>query len=65
MALDAARVFSNASSDEVLPPLLDVPGLKDVDVAASPEWFGDGWQAFRAELLSPKNGAADRKKREA
>ena len=34
-------------TDEVLPPLLDVPGLKDVDVAASPEWFGDGWNAFR------------------
>jgi hypothetical protein len=34
-------------TDEVLPPLLDVPGLKDVDVGASPEWFGDGWQAFR------------------
>ena len=27
------------------------PALGDVDVAASPEWFGDGWQAFRQVLL--------------
>jgi hypothetical protein len=33
-------------TDDVLPPLLDLPGLHDVDVAASPEWFGDGRQAF-------------------
>ncbi len=34
-----------------LPPLLDIPGLNDLDVAASPEWFGDGWQAFRQVLV--------------
>jgi hypothetical protein len=34
-----------------LPPLLDIPGLDDLDVAASPEWFGDGWQAFRQVLV--------------
>ncbi|HEY8457426.1 MAG TPA: hypothetical protein VIL34_17670 [Actinopolymorphaceae bacterium] len=25
--------------------------LGDVDVAASPEWFGDGWKAFRQILF--------------
>ena len=35
---------------EVLPAVLDVPELEDVDVAASPEWFGDGGKSFR-ELL--------------
>jgi hypothetical protein len=34
-------------TNEVLPPLLDVPGLENVDAAASPEWFGDGLNAFR------------------
>jgi hypothetical protein len=34
-------------TDEVLPPVLDVPRLEEVDVGASPEWFGDGWNAFR------------------
>jgi hypothetical protein len=38
-------------TDEVLPPLLDVPGLEHVDVAASPEWFGDGFNAFRQLLV--------------
>jgi hypothetical protein len=37
--------------DQVLPPLLDVPELADVDVAASPEWFGDGSQSFRQVLV--------------
>jgi hypothetical protein len=34
-----------------LPPLRVEPGLGDVDVAASPEWFGDGWNSFRQILL--------------
>ena len=38
-------------TDEVLPRLLDVAGLEDVDVAASPEWFGDGWNAYRQILV--------------
>jgi len=38
-------------SDQVLPPLLEVPGLADVDVAASPEWFGDGWKSFRQVVV--------------
>ena len=38
-------------SDVTLPPLLDLPDLADVDVAASPEWFGDGMKAFRLLLL--------------
>lgn len=33
-----------------LPPLRIVPGLGDVDVAASPEWFGDGWESYRQIL---------------
>jgi hypothetical protein len=37
--------------DEVLPPLLEIVGLDDFDVAASPEWFGDGWKAFRQILV--------------
>jgi hypothetical protein len=28
-------------------PVRIVPGLGGVDIAASPEWFGDGWSAFR------------------
>jgi hypothetical protein len=32
---------------ELLPPPRFASGLGNVDVAASPEWFGDGWQAFR------------------
>ncbi|MEU0091068.1 hypothetical protein [Kribbella sp. NPDC006257] len=27
------------------------PGLGDTDIAASPEWFGDGWKAFREVLV--------------
>lgn len=27
------------------------PGLGDADIAASPEWFGDGWKAFREVLV--------------
>jgi hypothetical protein len=38
-------------TDKILPPLLDVPGLQGVDIAASPEWFGDGLQAFRLILV--------------
>jgi hypothetical protein len=34
-------------TNDALPPLLNVPGLDEVDAAASPEWFGDGWNAFR------------------
>lgn len=51
-----------------LPPLRITPPLGEVDVAASPEWFGDGWNSYRqilvhrelAELLadaSPKDFA--------
>ncbi len=36
---------------ELLPPLSINPALSRVDVAASPEWFGDGWKAFRQILL--------------
>jgi hypothetical protein len=34
-----------------LPPLRIRPLLGDVDIAASPEWFGDGWKAFRQILV--------------
>lgn len=34
-----------------LPPLRITPGLGDADIAASPEWFGDGWKAFRQILV--------------
>lgn len=34
-----------------LPPLRITPALGEVDVAASPEWFGDGWKAFRQMLV--------------
>ncbi|AYY13166.1 hypothetical protein EF847_11140 [Actinobacteria bacterium YIM 96077] len=34
-----------------LPPLRIQPSLGHVDVAASPEWFGAGWKAFRQILL--------------
>jgi hypothetical protein len=30
-----------------MPPLLDTVDLRNHAIAASPEWFGDGWQAFR------------------
>lgn len=34
---------------DTLPPIrnLSRPELEEVDIAASPEWFGDGWKAFR------------------
>jgi len=35
----------------MLPPLRITPTLGDVDIAASPEWFGAGCQAFRQILL--------------
>lgn len=34
-----------------LPPLRITPALGNADVAASPEWFGDGWKAFRQILV--------------
>lgn len=34
-----------------LPPLRISPKLGDVDIAASPEWFGDGRKAFRQILV--------------
>ena len=36
---------------EDLPPLRVPPFSHDVDIAASPEWFGDGWKAFRQILV--------------
>ena len=36
---------------DTLPPLQIVPGLGGVDIAASPEWFGDGLKAFRKILV--------------
>jgi hypothetical protein len=27
------------------------PSLVDADIAASPEWFGDGWNSFRQVLV--------------
>lgn len=38
-------------SFDFLPPVQIAPPPDDVDVAASPEWFGDGWQAFRQVLV--------------
>jgi hypothetical protein len=35
----------------MLPPLRITPGLGDADIAASPEWFGDGWKAYRQILV--------------
>lgn len=35
-----------------LPPLRITPMIPDnIDIAASPEWFGDGWKAFRQILV--------------
>lgn len=34
-----------------LPPLRVTPSLDWVDIAASPEWFGDGWNSFRHILV--------------
>ena len=39
---------------EQLPALQDIPGLEDVDIAASPEWFGDGMKSFRQILVRRK-----------
>lgn len=36
---------------KTLPPLRVLPELGDVDVAASPEWFGDGFNSFRQVLV--------------
>jgi hypothetical protein len=38
-------------SFDLLPPLRISPSLGDVDIVASPEWFGDGWKAFRQVLV--------------
>jgi hypothetical protein len=35
----------------MLPALQITPPLGEVDVAASPEWFGDGMQSFRQILM--------------
>lgn len=35
----------------ILPRLRITPALGGVDIAASPEWFGDGWKAFRQILV--------------
>jgi hypothetical protein len=37
-----------------LPPLRITPPLGDTDVAASPEWFGDGWNSYRQILVRRK-----------
>jgi hypothetical protein len=39
-----------------LPTLRVQPKLGDVDIAASPEWFGAGWKAFRQILLRRELG---------
>lgn len=36
---------------ETLPPVREAPEFEEFDVIASPEWFGDGWQAFREILV--------------
>ncbi|WP_411721048.1 hypothetical protein [Mycetocola sp.] len=36
---------------ERLPPFRIEPSLGDADIAASPEWFGDGWNSFRQVLV--------------
>ena len=36
---------------DLLPPLRLQPPLADIDIAASPEWFGDGWKSFRQVLV--------------
>ena len=36
---------------ETLPPLRNAPAFEEFDVVASPEWFGDGWNAFRQILV--------------
>ena len=37
--------------EALLPPFRIEPPLGDVDIAASPEWFGDGWNNFREVLV--------------
>lgn len=34
-----------------LPQLRITPPLSEVDIAASPEWFGDGWNSYRQILV--------------
>ena len=34
-----------------LPQMLDVPELRGHDIAASPEWFGSGWNCFRQVVM--------------
>ena len=41
---------------DTLPPLDIKPGLGDRDIAASPEWFGDGRKAFRQILVRRELG---------
>jgi hypothetical protein len=36
---------------ECLPPVRNAPEFEEFDVVASPEWFGDGWNAFRQILV--------------
>jgi hypothetical protein len=38
-------------SFDFLPPVRATPALGEVVIAASPEWFGDGWKAFRQILV--------------
>lgn len=35
----------------LLPAVTDISALEPLDIAASPEWFGDGWQAYRQVLV--------------
>ncbi|QIG39395.1 hypothetical protein G5T42_07785 [Microbacterium sp. 4R-513] len=41
----------------ILPPMIDPGILAGHDVAASPEWFGDGLMAFRQWLMNPELAA--------
>ncbi len=38
---------------DTLPPIRNLSNseLDEVDIAASPEWFGDGWKSFRQILV--------------
>lgn len=36
---------------DVAPPLRIQPPLTEVDIAASPEWFGAGWKSYREVLV--------------
>lgn len=44
-------------SFEALPPITALSELGDADVAASPEWFGDGQRAYRQVILRRALGA--------